>query len=108
MAKEFPYFKFELAEYLAGSIQFCSMAAQGLFTTIQCLYWQRNCELTIEQINNRFRMPDLVDELLKQKIIKVKDGKILIQWLKSQFTESIKTSVENTANGKKGAEKRWR
>jgi len=107
MAKELPYFQFEPAQYLTGSIQFCSMEAQGLFMNINCLYWQRDCELSLDQINKRFDRPKVLQELIDNKIIKVKDGMITIIFLKNQLKSVVEISKKRSASGKKGNKKRW-
>lgn len=48
MAKELPYFQFEPAQYLTGTVQLCSLPAQGLFINIQSIYWQRECDKFLE------------------------------------------------------------
>lgn len=106
MAKELPYFQFEPAEYMAGSIQFCSLEAQGLFINICCLYWQRSCELTIEQINKRFQKPELLNDLINQGIIDVSLDKIEIIFLKRSYKKHQSISKKNSINGKLSAESR--
>lgn len=64
MSKRLPYYQSEPAEYLAGDIMFCSYAAQGVFTIIRALYWQRDCELTLSQVKKRCKgADDLIQEL---------------------------------------------
>lgn len=108
MSKEAPYWQFEPAAYLAGNIQFCSLEAQGLFVNIQAMYWQRECELHIDQVNRKFNRPELITELLNEKIIKIKNGKISVDFLDKQWKKLFNSKVSNALNGKKGAEKRWR
>ena len=70
MAKELPFFKFEPAEYLTGDISFCTLAAQGLFMNICSYYWQRNCELTKEQLLRRLDCEKELQEL-KERLVKI-------------------------------------
>lgn len=107
MAKELPYFQFEPAEYISGSIQFCSFAAQGLFINILAVYWQRSCNLTVDQVNKRFHEPDLLSELITENIIKVEDGSILIQFLYNQLNNVAEIAKKRSQSGKKGMAKRW-
>jgi len=85
MAKELPYFQFESAEWMAGSIQLCSMIAQGLFINVLALYWQRSCILTVSQVNKRYKLPEQLTELIDENIIKVTGEKIQIEFLDKQF-----------------------
>lgn len=107
MAKKLPYYQFEPGPYLTGSIQFCSMAAQGLYANICAIYWQRHCELTKEQLVRKFNHPDLIQELFKEKVLKVKGDKVIIDFLIKQFADINGKKTESSENGKRGARKRW-
>lgn len=107
MAKELPYFQFEPANYLTGSIQFCSLSAQGLFINLLSIYWQRECDLSIEQVKKRFNSEELLQELITENILKVKDGKITIQFLKDQYNNVVEVSKIRSQSGKAGNKKRW-
>ena len=103
MAKELPYFKFEPAEYLTKNISFCSLAAQGLFINVCSYYWQRNCNLTKNQILRRLNYVNELDELLTEGIIDIDiDFNISIKFLDIQKDEVLKTSKINSKNGALG------
>ena len=102
MAKELPYFQFEPAEYLTKDISFCSLEAQGLFINICSYYWQRNCELTREQVLRRLNYPDALNELISEGIIDLQEDKITIKFLDNQRSNAITKSKTNSANGKRG------
>lgn len=102
MAKELPYFKFEPAEYLTKNISFCSLQAQGLFVNVCCYYWQRNCNLTVDQLLRRLSHRLELDELIKEGIIDLEKDKISIKFLDKQLQElSVKSKI-NKINGSKG------
>lgn len=107
MSKRLPYFQFEPAEYLTGDIMFCSLASQGLFNQICCLYWQKDCELFLNQAKKRLNNENLFEELINEKIISVENDKIVIKFLDEQFLIASKKSNINSENGKKGAFNRW-
>lgn len=107
MSKRLPYFQFEPAEYLAGDIMFCSYGAQGLFTILTSLYWQKDCSLSVDQAIKRLKDESLLNELISEKIIKIQDGFIRISFLDDQFKKAMNTSSNNSKNGKAGAYKRW-
>lgn len=108
MSKRLPYYQSEPAEYLAGDIMFCSYGAQGVFTIIRALYWQKDCSLTLEQAKRRIKDADaFFDELINEKIIKINGENINITFLDNQFNDASKKSTVNSLNGKKGAESRW-
>jgi hypothetical protein len=105
MAKELPYYQFEVAEYLAGDIMVCSLEARGLFEVIKCLYWQKECILNVSQVLKRYDKQILIEELEEEKCIKIYgDGAIEISFLKSQY-ETFKARREKlSAAGKKGGD----
>lgn len=102
MAKELPYFKFEPAEYLTKDISFCSLSAQGLFINICSYYWQRNCELTKEQLLRRLNHETELNELIKEGVIDLVENNITIKFLDNQLNEVENKSKTNSANGSKG------
>jgi uncharacterized protein YihD (DUF1040 family) len=107
MSKRLPYFQFEPAEYLAGDIMFCSYSAQGIFNTICALYWQKDCDLKYSQVIKRLGNEDLIKELINEKIIKVENDSIIINFLDEQYLKATEKSKVNSSNGSKGALKRW-
>jgi len=103
MAKELPYYQFEVAEYLAGDIMICSLEAQGLFSIIKCIYWQKECSLNISKINKRYNKIDLVFELQEEGAIKIDDqGEITINFLDSQYQAFKERRNKLSVAGKKG------
>jgi len=102
MAKELPYFKFEPAEYLTKDISFCSLPAQGLFINICSYYWQRNCELTKEQLLRRLNHETELNELIKEGVIDLVGNDIHIKFLDNQLNEVENKSKTNSVNGSKG------
>lgn len=105
MSKRLPYYQSEPAEYLAGDIMFCSYAAQGVFTIIRALYWQRDCEMSLNQLKRRLKDADeLIQELIDENIIKVKNGNISINFLDEQYEKLLGINHKNSIAGKKSAE----
>jgi hypothetical protein len=109
MSKRLPYYQSEPAEYLAGDIMFCSYAAQGVFSIIRALYWQKDCNLTLNQIKRRCKGADeLINELIDEDIIKINGQAINIDFLDEQFDKATNRAKTNSENGKKGAAARWK
>src|SRR5215204_5370704 len=104
MSKRLPYFQFEPAEYLTGDIMFCSLASQGLFSQICCLYWQRDCKLTFDQAKKRLNNDDLFKELIGEAIIKIQDGYVIINFLDNQHDNVSNSSAKNSINSIKRPE----
>lgn len=106
VAKELPYFQFEPAQYLTGNIQFCSLEAQGLFSNICSIYWQRECELTKDQLYRKFSQHELINELIQEKVIKLDGQKIIISFLFTQYITISGIKQKLSDAGKKGADKK--
>lgn len=106
MGKELPYYQFEPGQYLTGNIQLCSIPAQGLFANICAFYWQRECKLTLEQLKRKFDFPDLIQELIKEKIIKVKKDAIRVTFLDKQYAVLTTRKSMLSLAGLKGALKK--
>lgn len=108
MAKNFPYFKFTSSRWLTGDIVFEDLETQGLFINICALFWQRDGEITIQDIERRFsntvEKAKLTDRLAKltDRFIYVIDGKISIKFLDEQILEISEVSEKNSKNGQKG------
>jgi len=102
MSKRLPYFQFEPAEWLAGDIMFCTLQAQGLFSTLQAIYWQKDCDLNLEQAIKRLKNKELFEELISEKIIKIKNGNIKIHFLDEQWDKLSEKSKINAKNGALG------
>lgn len=102
MAKELPFFKFEPAEYLTKDISFCSLSAQGLFINLCSYYWQRNCELTKDQLLKRLNHEKELNELISEGVIDLIENKIKIKFLDKQLNDVEAISNKNSVNGSKG------
>jgi hypothetical protein len=105
MAKNFPYFKFTVSEWMTGDIVFESLSTQGLFINICALYWQRDGNLSIYDINKRYKNPIELNDLIN-KFIEIENDTILIKFLDEQLIDANHVSKVNSENGKKSAEKR--
>lgn len=101
MAKELPYFKFTVADWLTGDIVFESYQAQGLFINICAIYWQREGDLSLTDINKRFKNPVELSDLI-DRFLTVENGFISISFLDEQFVDRKNQSEINSRNGKKG------
>lgn len=105
MAKNFPYFKFIVSEWMTGDIVFESLSTQGLFINICALYWQRDGNLSIEDINKRYKNPVELNELIDRFIV-INNEFISIKFLDEQLIDAGHISKINSDKGKKSALKR--
>lgn len=106
MAKDLPYFKFNVSEWNDGDITLCSLTAQGLFVNLCSLYWSQEGTLSLEKCKRRFKACNTTvwEELTTEGIIKVKGDSIKIKFLDIQFEERQRLSEINSKNIKK----RWK
>lgn len=101
MAKNFPYFKFIVTEWMTGDIVFEELSTQGLFINICAIYWQRDGNLSVEDINRRYKNPSELNELVNRFLI-VENGFISIKFLDEQLIDANHISIKNSLNGAKG------
>lgn len=103
MAKNFPYFKFFPTEWLTGNIAYEDLEIQGLFINVCSIYWQRDGNLSIEDIKRRYKKENLIESLVSGGFIKVENELILIDFLNEQLDAANHISRKNSENGKKSA-----
>lgn len=100
MAKNFPYFKFVATEWLTGDIVFEDYELQGIFINVCALYWQRNGEVTIDDLQKRMKTDRLTE--LTDRFFSVSDGFISVKFLDEQLIDAGHISKVNSENGSKG------
>lgn len=102
--KELPYFKFYCNAWITGDITSLSYETQGLFVNLCAFYWSKNGELYLTNCKRKFKdCKELCfTELIECNIIKVKDDKIIINFLDEQIEERFQMSKNNALNGSKG------
>jgi hypothetical protein len=105
MAKELPFFKFEVSEWMFGRIQKQPANVQGIFINLCCKYWHKLGDLSFDDACLDFDEESL-NVLLKYKIIGTDSGFIVIKFLDEQLTECEKLSKINSLKGKASAEAR--
>ena len=75
MAKELPFFKFNVSEWLTGNISYESYEIQGVFIKVCCEYWNRGNKLTIQEAKKRTRTDKQIDYLIENNFIFKKETK---------------------------------
>lgn len=104
MAKDLPYFKFDVSEYINGNITLEDFYTQGVFINVCAFYWFRSGKVTLSEIKRRLSKvkPAAFEKLIQSDLIKVTDDKISISFLDEQLHERVNISVTNSQNGKLG------
>jgi len=107
MAKELPYFKFYVNDWINGDITLETFELQGLFINICGYYWSKDCELTLSNLSKKFREnKDQINQLVECGVIKVDDGKIRISFLNEQLQSKEVQIITNRRNGALGGRPR--
>lgn len=104
MAKELPYFKFYINDWLTGNVTLLDMSLQGVFINVCVLFWSRDCDLKYKDCVERFKKRDrkFIETLIKLEIIKKENEKIRINFLENQLEIREKISKTNKKNGEIG------
>lgn len=109
--KDYPYFKFTSVNWLAGTISDLLFIEQGIFAYICSVYWESNCNLSIDELKQKLSKKKhlLYDEkhllsLIENGCIKIENEKILIHFLIEQKEQinliSSKRSVAGSLGGR--------
>jgi len=103
MAKELPYFKFYINEWVNGDITLEDYELQGIFINVCGYYWSKDCDLSLINLNKKFRgFEDKIKQLIDSKIIKVIGENVAISFLNEQLESKEVQIVTNRINGAKG------
>jgi len=109
-----PYFKFMVQDWLAGSIQACSMETQGIYINVIARMWKEKGRLSTAQAPlskllriDESRLEDALSELAALDIIcKDENGCWRIKFVDEQFEELTQDHTAKSVAGKKGGKKR--
>jgi hypothetical protein len=103
MAKDIPYFKFYINEWINGDITLEEMEIQGVFINVCAYYWSKDCDLSVSNLKKRFRgYENQIDYLINSSIIKVYNENIKIDFLNDQLNSKEIQKIINRENGSKG------
>lgn len=104
MAKDLPYFKFNVSEYINGNITLEDFYVQGVFINVCAFYWFKSGKVTITEINRRLSKakPKAFEKLVESNLIKVENEYLKISFLDEQLNERVNIAATNSENGKRG------
>jgi hypothetical protein len=104
MAKELPYFRFTVSEWLNDDISLESYHLQGVFASVCAFYWFQDCSIALAKLKKRFSdASDDIDLLVKLRIIKVtQDGFAQIKFLDKQYDALSEKRQKRVRAGRKG------
>ena len=101
MAKELPYFKFNVSEWLLGRISDENYRVQGLFLSACCHYWHKECLITTAELNKKLGKTN-TKLLVNSKFIFESDGDIIIPFLDEQRMELTDLQRKRVEAGRRG------
>ncbi len=111
MAKDLPYFKFYSSEWNDGDITLEDMKTQGVFINICSYYWSRECRITLDAVERRFKdHKNIITNLRRENLIKTysePNGNLTktylqIRFLDEQWQGKDRRSTTSRTNGAKG------
>lgn len=104
MAKELPFFRFTVAEWLNDDISLESYHLQGVFASVCAFYWFQDCSIAKAKLKKRFSdAQDDIEALINLGIIKEEsDGFISIKFLDEQFDLLSEKRKKRAEAGRKG------
>lgn len=108
MAKELPYYRFTVSEWLNDDISIESYEMKGVFIDICAWYWFKDCSIDLATLKKRFKdAAELIDQLIESGIIKVlSDQSIEIKFLNEQFDLLSEKRNNHVNAGRAGGLKR--
>jgi general stress protein YciG len=108
MAKELPYFRFNVSEWLNDDISMESYEHKGLFADVCAFYWFKDCDVSLAMLNKRFsNATPILNDLINCGIIKVVDDfNIEIKFLNTQYDFLSEKREKRSEAGRKGGLKK--
>lgn len=103
MAKELPYFKFLVSEWLLSRIADESFRIKGLFVDCCAHYWNRDCDISLKEMSKKIGKNN-IKSLENIQIIEIKNDKIYIKFLSNQYAELYETHCRRRDAGSKGGQ----
>tara|TARA_R100001163_G_scaffold50215_1_gene37785 strand:+ start:37 stop:465 length:429 start_codon:yes stop_codon:yes gene_type:complete len=102
MAKDLPFFRFNVSEWLTGNIAYESYELQGLFIKVCCEYWNRENSITIKEIKKRTKEDKNIDYLIENNFLIKKRNKIKIKFLDEEKSIILDKLNKRREAGRKG------
>jgi len=104
MAKELPYFRFTVAEWLNDDISLESYELKGLFADVCAFYWFKDCTINLTTLEKKFsNAKNLLEQLISLDIIKLNDdNSIEILFLDNQYDFLSEKRKKRSEAGRKG------
>ena len=105
MSDKLQFYKFYPSDWMMGRIQKCSGDCVKAFINFTCLYWNKECQVLIEDA--KIELEEHYETLVKYKIIVEDNEWIKIKYLEEQNNEISEKTKSKSIDGRKGNLKRW-
>jgi hypothetical protein len=102
--KQLPWFKFSPADWMMGRISRQSCEVQVAFLRLCCIYWNAECEMTVEHAE--LECDGYFDRLVALKMVEVIGDKIGIKFLAIQYIEGSEKRQKMSNAGKASAQQK--
>lgn len=104
MAKDLPYFRFTVSEWLNDDISLEDYHLQGVFICVCSFYWFQDCSIAKAKLKKRFSdAEEEIEQLLELGILKEgDDGFIQIKFLDDQYDMLSEKRKKRVEAGRKG------
>lgn len=103
--KQLPWFKFSPADWMMGRISRQSCEVQVAFLRLCCIYWNAECEMTVEHAE--LECDGYFERLVALKMVEVIGDKIGIKFLNIQYEEGREKRQKMSNAGKASAERKF-
>lgn len=100
------WFKFTPSDWMMGKIQRCPEITQARFMRLCCLYWNKDCVLSIEDAEIEIDKEHF-EILVAKKIVSLNDTHFNISFLDEQYLEIQEDTKDKSKSGIIGNLKRW-
>lgn len=99
------WFKFSPANWTMGRISKMPYEVQGAYIRLCCIYWNKTCNLSIEDAKlELLDVPEAYDKLVQYGIVKTDTEHIQIEFLNEQYNTIMQRKAKLSKAGKKGVE----
>src|ERR1700751_1168183 len=107
MAKDLPFYKFNVAEFLLGRISKEKPDIIGIFVVVGAHYWHMECSTTREELEEKTKK-SWISKLIDKGYLVISDlGGINLPFLDEQRVELLTGKKKQSEGGKKAMENRY-
>lgn len=108
MAKELPYFRFTVSEWLNGNVSLEGYMLKGVFIDVCSYYWFKDCSITKAELEKRFKNAKrYISQLFDLEIIKICESDYIeISFLNEQYEILSATHKKKQKAGSIGGKKK--